>query len=52
MIYSLLNVYMLCVTCITNSLRLTDKHCVGKEFHKSAQGGKCIWDSGELKKEM
>lgn len=30
---------MLCVMCITNSLRSTDKHRVGEEFHKSAQGG-------------
>lgn len=25
--------------CITNSLRLTDKHHMGEEFHKSVQGG-------------
>lgn len=27
---------MLCVTCITDSLRLTDKHL---QFHKRARGG-------------
>lgn len=26
---------MLCVMCITNSLRLTDKERAGEEFHKS-----------------
>lgn len=38
MSYLLLNIYMLFVMHITNSLRLTDKHRVGKEFHKRARG--------------
>lgn len=40
---------MLCVMGIANSLRLTDKQRVGKEFHKRARGGGFICASGDLK---